>query len=71
MESALAVNNNNPGDNNPGNSNPGNNNAAEQNPIRLTMGHYYCANCGEDNLSRSDAKCPRCQDSLRWDRVDI
>ena len=52
----MAVNNNNPADNNPGNNNPGNNNASEQNPVRLTLGHYYCTNCGEDCLSRSDAR---------------
>ena len=38
MESAMAVNNNNPGNDNPGNDNPGNNNASEQNPVRLTIG---------------------------------
>ena len=67
----MAVNNDNPGDNNPGDDNPGNSNALEQNPVRLTLGHYYCANCGEDGLSRGDARCPRCQDKLRWDTVDI
>ena len=46
MESAMAVNKNN----------PGNNNASKQNPVRLTLGHYYCANCGGDCLSRSDAR---------------
>ena len=64
----MAVENNDPGSINPGD-NPGNNDASEQNPVRLTLGHYYCANCGEDCLSRSDARCPRCQDYLRWDRV--
>ena len=67
----MAVNNNNCGNNNPGNNNSGNNDASEQNPVRLTLGHYYCANCGEDGLSRSDARCPRCQDYLQWDRVAI
>ena len=57
--------------NNPGNYYVGNKNASKQNPVRLTMGHYYCANCGEDGLTPGDAKCPRCQDYLRWDRVDI
>ena len=67
----MAVNNDNPGDNNPGDDNPGNNDASEQNPVRLTLGHYYCTNCGEDGLSRGAAKCPRCQDNLRWETVDI
>ena len=69
--SEMAVNNNNPGNNNPDNNNLGDNNASEQNPVRLTIGHYYCGKCGEDCLSRSDARCPRCQDYLRWDRVEI
>ena len=51
------------------NNNPDNNNPSKQNPGRFTLGHYYCTNCGEDCLSRSDARCPRCQDYLRWDRV--
>ena len=68
MESAMAVNSD-PGNNHSGNNNPGDANASEQNPVRLTLGHYYCANCGEDGLSRSDARCPRCQDYLRWERV--
>ena len=67
----MAVNNNWPGNTNPDSSDPGNNNASVQNPVRLTLGHYYCANCGEDGLSRSDSRCPRCQDYLRWDRADI
>ena len=72
----MAVNNNDPGNNDPGNNsqgknNPGNNNVSEQNPVRLTLGHYYCSNCGEDCLSRSEARCPRCQDHLQWDRVEI
>ena len=67
----MAVNNNDLDNNNPNNNDPGNNKASEQNPVRLTVGHYYCANCGEDGLSRSDSRCPRCQDHLRWDRVDI
>ena len=50
---------------------PDDNNAVAQNPVRLTIGHYYCANCGEDCLSRSDPRCPRCQENLRWDTVDI
>jgi len=66
----MAVNNN-PDNNNPGNTDSGNDDASEQNPVRLTLGHYYCAKCGEDGLSRSDPRCPRCQDYLRWDRVEI
>ena len=67
----MAANNNDPGDNNPGDNNPGDNNASEQNPVRLTIGNYYCSKCGEDGLSRSNPRCPRCQDYLRWDRVAI
>ena len=67
----MAVNNNDPGDTNPDGNDPGNNNASVQNPVRLTIGHYYCTNCGEDGLSRSDLRCPRCQDHLRWDRAGI
>ena len=67
----MAVNNNNPDNTHPDHTNPVNNDAPEQNPVRLTLGHYYCANCGEDCLSRSDARCPRCQDHLRWDKVEI
>ena len=66
----MAVNNNDPGNTDTDN-NPGNNNASKQNPVRLTIGNYYCSNCGEDGLSRSDPRCPSCQDYLRWDRVDI
>ena len=58
-------------DDNPGKNNPGKDDAPKQNPVRLTMGHYYCTNCGEDGVERSDARCPRCQDYLQWDRVDI
>ena len=71
MEFAMAVNDDNPGDDSPGNNNPGNNDDSEPNPVRLTLGHYYCTNCGEDCLSRSDARCPRCQDYLQWDTVAI
>ena len=66
----MAVNND-PGNTNTGNTNTGNTDPLEQNPIRLTLGHYYCAKCGEDCLSRSEARCPRCHDNLRWDRVEI
>ena len=55
----------------PDSTNHDDNNASEQNPARLTLGHYYCAKCGEDCLSRGDRMCPRCQDLLRWDRVAI
>ena len=41
------------------NNDPGKNKVSEQNPVRLTLGHYYCSNCGEDCLSRSDARCPQ------------
>ena len=63
---AMAVNSNDPG-----NTDPDSNNTPEQNPVRLTLGHYCCANCGEDCLSRGDPICPRCQHYLWWDRVDI
>ena len=53
------------------NKDSGDNEASKQNPARFTLGHYYCTNCGEDGLSRSDARCPRCQDHLRWDKVAI
>ena len=55
--------------NNPANKNPGSNDSPAPNPVRLTIGHYYCSNCGEDRLSRSDARCPSCLDELRWDQV--
>jgi len=67
----MAVNNNNPEDNDPGEVGPGSSDALVQNPVRLTIGHYYCANCGEDPLTRGDAKCPRCQDKLRWDGITL
>ena len=67
----MAVNNNDPGNTDTDNNDPGNNDASEQNPVRLTIGNYYCSNCGEVGLSRTDPRCPSCQDYLRWDRVDI
>ena len=67
----MAENNNDSGNTDPDNNNPVNHNVSEQNPVRLTIGNYYCSNCGEGGLSRSDPRCPRCQDHLRWDRVDI
>ena len=67
----MTVNNDDPGNTDPDKDDPGNNNASVQNPVRLTLGHYYCVYCGEDGLSRSDPRCPRCQDHLRWDRADI
>ena len=51
--------------------NDDNKNNSEQNPIRLTLGHYYCAKCGQDGLSRNYNRCPKCDDLLRWDRVAI
>ena len=67
----MAVNNNDTGDNDPSNSDPDNNGASKQYPVRLTIGNYYCSNCGEGGLSRGDPQCPRCQDDLLWARVDI
>ena len=67
----MAVNNNDPGNTDIDNNNPGNNYASEQNPVRLTIGNYYCSNCGEDGLSRTDPRFPRCHDYLRWDSVAI
>ena len=62
---------NNAGNNNTGDNNTGNNNTSKQNPVRLTIGNYYCSNCGENNLSRREAQCPRCKYNLQWDSVDI
>jgi len=53
------------------NSDPANHSGSKQNPVRLTIGNYYCSNCGEGGLSRGDPQCPRCQDDLLWARVDI
>lgn len=48
-----------------------NKNIPEQNPVRLTLGHYYCAKCGRDGLSRNENICPNCSEPLRWDTVAI
>ena len=66
----MAVNND-IGDNDASNSDSGDNSTSKQNPVRLTIGNYYCSNCGEGGLSRGDPQCPRCQDDLLWARVDI
>jgi len=66
----MALNDNDPGNTDTDN-NPCNNHASEQNPVRLTIGNYYCSNCGEGGLSRSDPRCPSCQAYLRWNRVAI
>jgi len=63
--------NNDAGNNDAGNNDAGNNDTSKQNPVRLTIGNYYCSNCGENNLSRREPQCPRCQDNLQWDSVDI
>ena len=67
----MAVDNNDSGNTHPEENSPGSDKAPKQNPVRLTMGHYFCANCGEDSISPSNARCPRCQDHLRWDTVAL
>ena len=67
----MAIDNNNSDDNDPVEVSTDNSATMVQKPVRLTIGHYYCANCGEDPLSRSDSKCPRCKNELRWDGVAL
>jgi len=73
----MAVSDNDTGDNDTSNSGRDNNSTpkqnpvTKQNPVRLTIGNYYCSNCGEGGLSRGDRQCPRCQDDLLWARVEI
>ena len=67
----MAVSDNDTGDNDTSNSGRDNNSTPKQNPVRLTIGNYYCSNCGEGGLSRGDRQRPRCQDDLLWARVEI
>ena len=67
----MGVSDNDTSNSDPDNSDPDNNSGSKQNPVRLTIGNYYCSNCGESGLSRGDPQCPRCQDDLLWARVDI
>ena len=67
----MAINDNDSDDNDSSEVGAGNSDALVQKPVRLTIGHYYCPNCGEDPLSRDDSKCPRCKNELRWDGVAL
>ena len=67
----MGVSDNDTSNSDLGNSDPANHSGLKQNPVRLTIGNYYCSNCGEGGLSRGDPQCPRCQDDLLWARVDI
>jgi len=67
----MGVSDNDTSNSDSDNSGPAKNSGSKQNPVRLTIGNYYCSNCGEGGLSRGDPQCPRCQEDLLWARVDI
>ena len=67
----MGVSDNDTSNSDPDNSGPAKNSGSKQNPVRLTIGNYYCSNCGEGGLSRGDPQCLRCQYDLLWARVDV